>query len=99
MSRISTANREGTSVSHDSKRLSLDFTLRKMPAVAGPVPLKSFWTSPPPRGGAFFNVPPPREYPERVEAAWSGAAAQRGGGAAPPPDRTPASEGEGLHAG
>src|SRR2546426_939473 len=35
MSRISTANREGTSVSHDSSRLSLDFTLLKMPVVAG----------------------------------------------------------------
>src|SRR2546422_9812536 len=77
MSRISTANREGTSVSHDSSRLSLAFTLLKMPAVAGPVTLKSFWSSRSRRAASLLNVPTPWEYRERVEATLSGALSRR----------------------
>src|SRR2546425_12650465 len=93
MSRISTANRDGTSVSHDSSRLSLDFTLLKMPAVAGPVTLKSFWSSRSRRAASLLNVPTPWEYRERFEATWSGALARGGGGPPIAGDRSHASTG------
>ena len=59
MSRINTAKREGTSESHDSSLLSLDFTLLKMPAVAGPVTLNSFCSCRSRRAASSLNVPTP----------------------------------------
>src|SRR3989442_3147297 len=96
MPRITTANREGTSVSHDSSRLPLDFTLLKMPVVAGPVTLKSFWSSRSRRAASLLNVPPPWEYRERVEAAWAGALSRRRGSPPTARERSHASTRDGF---